>query len=62
MKLSGHVPVEHPLALPFEQAVASLTTGLAYDSARQYRGTVRNFLLYLAEQYPTVCSLGLAAK
>ncbi len=57
MKLSRHVPVEHPLALPFQQAVESLTTGLVYDSARQYRGTVRNFLLYLGEQHPAVCSL-----
>jgi integrase len=57
MKLSRHVPVEHPLALPFEQAVASLTAGLTSDSARQYRGTVRHFLLYLAEQYPAVCCL-----
>jgi integrase len=57
MKLSRHVPVEHPLALPFQQAVESLTTGLAYDSARQYRGTVRNFLLYLGEEHPAVCSL-----
>src|SRR5260370_12676387 len=57
MNLSRHVPVEHPLALPFQQAAESLTTGLAYDSARQYRGTVRNFLLYLGEKHPAVCSL-----
>lgn len=57
MKLSRHVPVEHPLALPFQQAVESLTSGLAYESARQYRGTVRNFLLYLGQQHPPACSL-----
>jgi integrase len=57
MNLSRHIPVEHPLALVFEQAVASLTTGLVYESARQYRGAVRNFLLYLGEQHPSVCSL-----
>jgi integrase len=57
MKLSRQVPVEHPLALPFQQAVESLTTGLVYESARQYRGTVRNFLLYLGEEHPAVCSL-----
>ena len=57
MKLSRHVPVEHPLALPFQQAVESLTTGLVYESARQYRGTVRNFLLYIGEEHPAVCSL-----
>jgi integrase len=57
MRLSRYVPVEHPLALPFQQAVESLTTGLVYESARQYRGTVRNFLLYLGEEHPAVCSL-----
>src|SRR5260370_21859357 len=57
MNLSRHVPVEHPLALPFQQAVESLTTGLAYDSARQYRGTGRAFLIYSGEEHPAACSL-----
>jgi len=57
VKLSRHVPVEHPLALQFRRAVESRTAALAYDSARQYRGTVRNFLIYLGDQYPAVCSL-----
>jgi len=57
MKLSRHVLIDHPLAHPFQQAVESLTTGLAYESARQYRGTVRHFLLYLGEEHPAVCAL-----
>lgn len=57
MKLSRHVPIEHPLALRFRRAVESLTAGLVYDSARQYRGTVRNFLIYLGDNHPAVCAL-----
>jgi hypothetical protein len=57
MNLSRYVPVEHPLAFLFQRAVESLTAGLAYDSARQYRGTVRNFLIYLGDDHPTVRSL-----
>src|SRR5580704_13494976 len=57
MNLSRYVPVEHPLALQFQQAVDSLTAGLVYDSARQYRGTVRNFLIYLGDHHPAVCAL-----
>jgi site-specific recombinase XerD len=57
VKLSRHVPVEHPLALQLRRAVESLTAGLVYDSARQYRGTVRNFLIYLGDDHPAVRSL-----
>jgi hypothetical protein len=57
MNLSRYVPVEHPLALQFQRAVESLTAGLVYDSARQYRGTVRNFLIYLGDHHPAVCCL-----
>jgi integrase len=57
VKLSRYVPIEHPLALQFRRAVESLTAGLAYDSARQYRGTVRNFLIYLGDDHPAVRSL-----
>jgi site-specific recombinase XerD len=35
----------------------SLTAGLQWDSARPYRGTVRNFLIYLGDNHPAVCSL-----
>ena len=57
MKLSRHAPVDHPLALQFRRAVESLTAAQVPDSARQYRGTARNFLIYLGDDHPAVCSL-----
>ena len=57
MKLSRHVPVDHPLALQFRRAVESLTAAQVPDSARQYRGTARNFLIYLGDDHPAVCLL-----
>lgn len=57
MKLSRHVPVDHPLALQFRRAVESLTAAQAPDSARQYRGTARDFLIYLGEDHPAIRSL-----
>ena len=57
MKLSRHVPVDHALALQFRRAVESLTAAQAPDSARQYRGTARNFLIYLGDDHPAVCLL-----
>ncbi len=57
MKLCRHIPVDHPLALPFQRAVESLTAAQVWDSARQYRGTARNFLIYLGENHPDVTSL-----
>ena len=57
MKLSRHVPVEHPLALPFRRAVESLTAAQVLDSARQYRGAARDFLIYLGDDHPAVGSL-----
>ena len=57
MKLSRLASVDHPLALQFQRAFESLTAGLQWDSARPYRGTVRNFLIYLGDNHPTVCSL-----
>jgi integrase len=57
VKLSRHVPVDHPLALQFRQAVESLTAAQVHDSARQYRGTARDFLIYLGDQHPAVASL-----
>lgn len=57
MKLSRLAPVDRPLALQFRRAFESLTAGLQWDSARPYRGTVRNFLIYLGENHPVVCSL-----
>lgn len=57
MKLCRHVPVDHPLALQFQRAVESITTAQVWDSARQYRGTARHFLIYLGEDHPDVTSL-----
>ena len=57
MKLSRHVPVDHPLALQFRRAVESLTAAQVPDSARQYRGTARDFLIYLGDDHPAVSSL-----
>jgi integrase len=49
--------VDHPLALQFQRAVESLTAAQVRDSARQYRGTARDFLIYLGEDHPDVTSL-----
>jgi integrase len=57
MKLCRHIPVDHPLAFQFQRAVESLTAGQVWDSARQYRGTARDFLIYLCEDHPDVASL-----
>ena len=54
MKLSRLASVDHPLALPFQRAVESLTAAQVWDSARQYRGTARDFLIYLGENHPDV--------
>jgi len=53
MKLSRLASVDHPLALQFQRAFESLTAGLQWDSARPYRGTVRNFLIYLGGRHIT---------
>ena len=50
MKLSRYAPLEHPLAHQFQRAIESLTAALAPDSARQYRGTSRYFLIYLGDR------------
>ena len=57
MRLSRYAPLEHPLAHQFQRAIESLTAALAPDSARQYRGATRHFLMYLGEDHPAVCSL-----
>ena len=57
MKLSRLASVEHPLALQFQRAFESLAASLLWDSARPYRGTVRNFLIYLGDNHPAVSSL-----
>ena len=57
MRLCRYAPLEHPLAHQFQRAIESLTAALAPDSARQYRGAARHFLIFLGEDYPAVCSL-----
>jgi integrase len=57
VRLSRYAPLEHPLAHQFQRAIESLTAALAPNSARQYRCVARYFLIYLGEDYPTVCSL-----
>jgi integrase len=50
-------PFSHPLASAFQQAVDSLAVALAPESARQYRCAARNFLAWLAANYPDVGAL-----
>jgi integrase len=50
-------PFIHPLAAIFDAAVDSLGAALAPASARQYRGTARNFLAWLGTHHPEVVSL-----
>ena len=47
-------PLHHPLASVFEHAVESISTALSPDTTRHYRGTVRNFLSYLAVHHPEI--------
>lgn len=51
-------PVQHLLAPAFERAVDSFCAALSLDTTRHYRGTARNFLLYLAKHHPDVNLLG----
>ena len=50
-------PLQHPLAPVFAHAVASLCTALTAGSKRQYDIVVRNFIVYLAREYPAVTRL-----
>ena len=47
-------PLQHPLAPVFDRAIDSLAMALSPESIRQYRGTVRKFLSYLAADHPEV--------
>jgi hypothetical protein len=49
--------VQHPWAFLFERTVDSVTAALSRQSARQYRATARNFLIYLTEEHPKLRSL-----
>ena len=57
MRLSRYAPLEHPLAHQFQRATESITAALSPDSARQYRGAARHFLIYLGQDHPAVCLL-----
>jgi site-specific recombinase XerD len=52
MNRTRRPPLLHPLASVFERAVNSLGAALSPDTTRHYRGTVRNFLSYLASHHP----------
>jgi site-specific recombinase XerD len=57
MRLSRYAPLEHPLVHQFQRAIESLTAAQSPDSTRHYRGVARNFLIYLGDDHPSVCSL-----
>jgi hypothetical protein len=57
VRLSRYAPLEHPLAHQFQRTTESITAALSPDSARQYRGAARHFLIYLGEDHPAVCLL-----
>ena len=50
-------PILHPLVGLFQGAAQSLTTSLNQETIRFYHCTTRNFLNFLAAQYPQVQSL-----
>lgn len=54
MSRARHVPLLHVLAPVFDRAVNSLGAALSPETTRHYRGTVRNFLSYLATHHPQV--------
>ena len=57
MNLSRTAPVPHPLAARFARAIEALTAPLSPATDRVYRGTARQFLLFLGDHYPQVRSL-----
>jgi integrase len=57
VKPSRQAPLQHPLSRLLEHAIEDLTAALTPDTTRQYRSTARNFLLYLADNYPEIDSL-----
>jgi integrase len=50
-------PVQHPFAPAFDRALDSYCASLNPETVRHYRGTVRNFLLYLAKDHSDANSL-----
>lgn len=57
MNRARRPPLAHPLAAVFEHAIESITTALHPDTARHYRGTARNFLIYLGAEHPNISRL-----
>jgi integrase len=57
MNLSRNAPIYHPFADLFARAIDSITAPLSPGTDRVYRGTARNFLLYLIGTYPHLQSL-----
>jgi integrase len=54
---SRQAPLQHPLSGLLERAIEDVTAALTPDTVRQYRGTARNFLLYLTDNYPGIDSV-----
>ena len=57
MKPSRNAPLRHPLAACFARAIDCISAPLSPETDRVYRGTARNFLLFLMDRYPQVQSL-----
>jgi len=57
VNLSRYAPLDHPLVHQFQRAIDSITAAHTPESARQYRGAARNFLVYLDEEHPAVFAL-----
>ena len=57
MKPSRTAPIPHPLAPRFARAIDIISAPLSPGTDRVYRGTARNFLLYLLDCYPQVQAL-----
>ena len=57
MNRARRPPLQHPLAAVFARAIESITTALHPDTARHYRGTARNFLIWLGAEHPDISCL-----
>jgi integrase len=54
---SRRAPLHHPFVSLFGRAIDAIGTALSPQTERQYRGTARNFLLYLGDSYPELDAL-----
>lgn len=57
MNRARRPPLQHPLALPFAQAIASIGAALHPSTVGNYHGSTRHFLTWLGAGYPEVCRL-----